>query len=337
MNIIQPFFQFRTNENAVVEEKPITPSLAASIIDQAAISIKEGKGTPLNGTRGLEIYTDKINNINFFAVRVDQQAQLNFNEVKKHIWSELKIHPDTEMVEIVGDSGLFSKAGTLAAKKFLDQFLTEKEYLVEYGYTGHGQNNDSRMDVNQCVSSWIDAKPARGAKSLANVISFTTPEVIRKFNCNVSSSCRNFFLVIGEDKFGFGSDIISSDTLPKKGICLEGGAQSFAQVMNMLEQNAEIHVLWNLRDPSLAKNFDADTGKIPTFSCGEFLYMLKQETNLNKEKVEEFVAKYFSTHVLNNKNKYDANDKAGLFSLGIQKLIDKEIWKKLDLVQFHQS
>lgn len=129
---------------------------------------------------------------------------------------------------------------------------------------------------------------------------------------------------------------------PSVGIALEGGPQSFAQMVNMLDQGVRIHALMGLRDD--------DNGRyqniFPFFSATGFLFHLQaavlanplidlREVNavideyLHDPHLEERLPSDPSKHLYANPARHDFATKLPLLDGALRVFREKEIWKKL--------
>lgn len=271
----------------------------------------------------------------FFTVAKDCQDKLYFAALRSYILHELDLPSQTSILQVIGDSAPYSLAGTEKARKYLSIKLSEKESLVCWGFTGQ-KRSDNRRDVNQLVNEWIDEDPSRGKKALANIVDFHTIEAIKNWKCSFTTNAQNFFLVYGEAQFG--DDIISSDTLTDRAICLEGGVQSFRQIVNFLSNNRPIEGLYGLRMKNNTANFNEETGTyIEYFSAVEFLTDIFTAIEGQSDVVaaiDKFLDKYMKERQLFDPRRPDGGTKTALFKAAWKIFTEQQLWKKADLCHF---
>lgn len=272
-----------------------------------------------------------------FAVHKSEQHQLDFSRVKSEIFKAMNLPPNESFLQVVGDSARFSLEGTEFARKFLEAKLSWKRPLL-WGYTGKGKKGDSTFGVNQLVNNWIDEDPSRAERTMANVVSHHTPIALEDWGCNIAASNTNFFLVYGDARFG--DDIVSSDTLCGAFVCIEGGIQSFSQLVNGLAKKKPVCGVFNIRGKNNPGCLIPETREYGTFfSAGEFFAMLK---DLKNQKGDDFSASdveaakesYFKTHLLFNHHNKDASTKQALFDAAWKKFMENEVWKNVHLCDF---
>jgi hypothetical protein len=158
---------------------------------------------------------------------------------------------DASIIQVVGDSATpFSKKGTLHAEAKLFEFFQNLEggFRLLWGLTGQ-RGPDGEKDANQIVNDWIDAEAeSRSRIAFANIVDVDTIRVLKNGSCMCpikSTSQRNFIALCGGATFG--DDIKVSDSLTYHLLVLEGGSQSFAQAINVLERGGKVYVIDGLR------------------------------------------------------------------------------------------
>lgn len=331
----------------VVSDRPVDNSTPAPVnavaacITAAATLFVQNRGTAIPGSRGLEFCA--VDGRNFFGAKKDQQRALDFKLIKAEILQRLGLPPNTTILQLVGDSSRYSAEATLHCKDFLDKTLDPKQHLVLWGFTGKGQKGSGMHDVNQLVNNWLEEDPSRFQSALANVVDFHSVMAITNPNwkCTIAEGNRNYYLVYPDAKFG--DDVHSSDYLTDAAICLEGGVQSFRQVVNFISRNICVKGLYNLRGPNNPDTFDPQSNTYLTFfSAAEFLTELAIEIkskcgSLDKADeafVTQFKEVYMKSHHLYNPHKQDAATKVPLFEAAWKQFIGEKLWCKLDLCQF---
>lgn len=279
----------------------------------------------------------KTNFGNFFGLKKELQLSLDFEKARPLILQNMGLPPDAKFLQVVGDSAKFSAAGTEAGRRFLEKHLADDSKAILWGFTGQGLSGDAALDVNQLVNDWVDADKARSSRTLANVVDFHTVKAIRDWKCSISTSNYNFFVVYGDAKFG--DDVISSDSLTDVAVCLEGGVQSFCQIVNFLDRKRKVVGIYNLRGSTNPAYFDPETKQYMVyFSAGEFLSLLKSEVDRKKEitsaDIEKFKDAYLKTHQLINLRRPDAETKQALFDAAWTLFQEKRLWQRLEICEF---
>jgi len=278
----------------------------------------------------------------FFGIHKDNQQKLNFMNFKIKLAQLEDLNPK-EMIQIVGDSGQFSKEGTIYVRKFLQKYL-ESSSIIEYGFTGY--KNTEELDINSFVSEYVDKHPERGNSVIANILGHTHL-ALTKWGCYGSPYVKNYVVVYNdspmseEPKYNengfkvsgyttFGDDVIASDYILQskdkdKLICVEGGAQSFRQVVNALNNDINIELVYNVRKPENNELFSTAlflkqindlfvTGKVPS-----------------REAIEEVYKKYTSElKSMWNTKKPDYKTKKEIFDFAINEFMNKRLYEKIN-------
>lgn len=267
-----------------------------------------------------------------FGVHVDEQSKLNFDDVRAVIAAEMGASPTTQFSQFVGDSNLYTNDGTRFGKKLVASTMASNDDIVLYGYTGKTleSDNESRRDVNQLLSDWVDAKDegkSRSARVLANIVDEHTNVAIEKWGCSISQNVRFFYLVYSNTptpSVKFGSDTISSDSITnRQTICLDGGIQSLRQSIFMLNRNVAINGVTGLRDLTSTEDdryFNQGSPNLPYLSAVEFLQhmknmMMQYQGELTEAAMVEIRDQYLKTHALFNEKKLDAGTKLPLWNI----------------------
>ncbi len=240
------------------------------------------------------------------------------------------------MVQIVGDSSPFSLDGTKFAEAFLLQEL-KSAAIIEYGYTGYDVNG--RLDVNGLVNKFIESNPEAGQKTLANIVDQSF-YAIKNWGVKGSPLVRNFLYVFKAilanivSGTRFGDDVLASDMilLPDLGdylVCLEGGVQSFLQVINSLERSVPVKILRNLREEN-RKGF---------FSAADFLWQMRDlPGNLSDLEIEKHISTYLnSIEAIWDVTRPDHESKKALFERAMKRFLDLKLFLKInDLIAFYE-
>ena len=318
-NISHPY-QGSNYSNVITEEISLVSSLFSNRL-----------GSIFPGTGGLELIR-KNQNV-YFGIHKDHQKFLNFARVRQHILQALGLHPETRIVQVVGDSGRFSLEGTAKASRFLQNHLREENLLI-WGFTGKGQKNEPK-ETNQLVSDWLEENPQRFKKALANIVDYHSPKAISEWNCTYPLTHQNFLLVYGNACFG--DDIMTSDYLTDEAYLIEGGIQTFSQFCNFAYRDLPITGIYHLRGENNPDCFDVFSHHhLEYFSASEFLDLLKQEMFLKKTMTTEEVEQ-FKDHYLNpfekpkrhlfNPSRPDASTKQALWDKSWGFFKQHQLWK----------
>lgn len=267
----------------------------------ANIDLMEKKGQRTDGTPFTQ---------SFFGVHQSNQEKANLSEFRKKLTERLLGTTDSgDLLQVVGSSKEFSPEGTAFVKQFLHPRL-EAASLIEYGYTGHKTKNaqgQDQFDVNTFVSDYVDSDPGRAKKVIANILGHTH-DAFSAWNAPGSRNIQNFvavyndYTIFQDPKYEkgkkvagyttFGDDIHMSDEImeAKMGdrlVCLEGGAQSFRQAVNVLKKDIPVDLVYNLRVQKDKK----------LFSAAEFLRRVqdsyKPGMEMTPKKIKDIYKKYF--------------------------------------------
>ncbi len=294
-------------------------------LEMAASSFERDLGTPLAGPVSL---IEKDGSL-FFGVDKEKQKEVDFSELMTKVKQSMGLSPDSSILQVVGDSTLFSPIGTQKGLQFLQEELFKGDYLVLRGYTGHGDSAKGLADVNELVNHWMEQDPSHAKRVLANVVIPHTLQAI-EWGCTTSSCCKNFFIV--HNSACFGDDIAASDGLTQKALCLEGGVQSFAQVVNFLSNGTSIKGIHGLRH-----NHHLTTGaplERPFFSAMEFLHGIQDIwVNTHDERaIFNYTSDYLATRDLFDPLRPEAATKPALFELAWNTFWDQRLFERLDLL-----
>jgi hypothetical protein len=247
------------------------------------------------------------NDLNFICVKKDCQG--NISHVIRKL---LKVDDDYKIIQVIGDCDLFSSNGTEYAYNFLKNCFKDK-IIVEWGLTGRINTKLKQLDTNCLTGELI-----RELKLpyIANIVDHTI-DAISMWKCQYLECAKQFVYVYDLEKTLFGSDIKVSDETCDMCIVLEGGAQSFAQVINCLSLDKNIVLLHGLRTDENRKYF----------SVAEFFYIIKQNNTMDIQKIYK---DYIDNKLLINFKKGDAKTKKSLYDYAWKFFMDESIWTKLD-------
>lgn len=331
---------------SILEPTGITSLSRSQILEcikAAATVFKANQTSPipsLTVTACKDLFTLAKKSHRFFGIHKKHQESLLLGDfrqnklfLKDYIFKHLELNRQTKILQVIGDSAVFSPAATKTAQEYLERFLNADESLVLWGYTGHVNKDTGAKDTNQLVNDWLDANSDRPKRTLANIVDFHTPQAIESWNSSILTSNRNFYMVYGDAKFG--DDIISSDLITDSAVVLEGGIQTFRQMMNLLLFDLQIHCIYNIRNKikPVVSSFQYEG----FFSATEFLDLLAQYIKtrtfqgfkIAEKDMEEFKNNYLRTHFLFDPKKPDASTKQNLFDAAWRLFIQERLWTKV--------
>lgn len=272
----------------------------------------------------------------FYGVHFKDQESVDFGQFNQKLLANMGCKGKT-IVQVVGDSNRFSAEGTSFGRKFVRQRLHD-DAVLEYGYTGY-KTGGQELDANSFLNEFVDENPEQAGRMLANVLGHTV-WAINKWGCYVSPHVHHFVVVYNdagiteEPKFNcegiktagfttFGDDVKMSDFVCNKLICLEGGAQSFLQTVNVLQQGNTVEIVYNLRKPDDTK----------MFSAARFLQQVDvacSDKVPSKKEVWDLFAHYASKlNSMFNETKPDYKTKKALFEKAISAFIDGGLYERV--------
>jgi hypothetical protein len=254
------------------------------------------------------LVSDDINDKKIFKVN----ANTDIDQLKHNILTNMNFKGN--IVQIVGDCVPYSISNTLYCMNFLKNNLDNFD-IIEYGMTGSKKEFDLSYDINHMTSQIIDEY---NMQSIANAVDYHTIVALRDWNCTYSRLNKCIVLYVNDGKALFGDDVIISDGLCDKLICIEGGIQSFLQIVNCLNQNKSVLGLFGVRRIT------------EYFSACEFLSLLNDK--MNEFEVINILNEYLKDKKLYDKNKGDAGTKQNLFNLAWNSFIQNKSWTKLHLM-----
>lgn len=335
----------------ISKKAPMTLSLLLSMTASLVMATPEigeiidcfaGKNTKyeikqfLRPVRLIEV-RDNEATYNFYGIHVNEQSIVDFNNFKRMLLEKMG-YAGKHVLQIVGDSGRFSPEGTAFGRKFVRERLPG-DFVIEYGFTGY-KTGGAELDANSFINEFVDEQPIQAPRVLANVLGHTV-WAITKWGCYVSPHVRNFVVVYNDagmsedpqfDTEGkktagfttFGDDVQMSDFSCDRLLCLEGGAQSFLQAVNVLQQEKTIEAVYNIRKPI--------DGKM--FSAARFLKQVDSafvaDAAPSKETVREIFTKYIATlNSMFNESKPDYKTKKALFERAITTFIDEGLFERV--------
>jgi hypothetical protein len=316
-------------------EKVLFSQLIQDVVDK----FRSEKSTRLVGTGGLS--SVKLNgDYLFFGVHKSEQRKLNFKSSRSRILEDLNLPNSTPIVQVIGDCTRFSVQGTAIAREFLKNRITP-DCLVFWGHAG--LKGGETADVNQIVNDWLEECPSRFKRAIANIVDFHSLKAITEWGCTFTPENKNFFLVYGNALYG--DDIISSDHLTDIGLALEGGVQTFRQIVDLLSREKVVYGIYGLRGNANPDFWDEKTGRyLSIFSAVEFLNILKCNLDLkNKNKVidlgllENFLRDYLRGRLLFDARNPAAKTKEALFYDAWRKFSLESLWYKLNNCLFVQA
>ncbi|MDP1723372.1 MAG: hypothetical protein Q8L85_01550 [Alphaproteobacteria bacterium] len=272
----------------------------------------------------------EVNGKNFYGIDQKNLNKTNYVQLKTDLINKMGLKT-RRMVQIVGSSNQFSVEGTQLAREFLKPYF-DGEHIIEYGYTGHINDDLSKLDINSFLNEYIEQNPNETHRVLANVVGHTFT-ALNLWGCKVSDKVSNFVVVYNdygmqEGFTKFGDDVIASDYIMSAEdddllVIVEGGPQSFRQAVNVLEKGVNVVALGNVREEKDRK----------FFSTAEFFDLVKtallKNLDLTGQDIKQILDSYLSNHEAWDPTRPDASTKEGLFYSTVADFINRGIYKKL--------
>ena len=265
----------------------------------------------------------------FYSIHQSEQSPDPdyYQTVRSELLSRMKMDPGTPIVEVVGDSSVYSLMGTAALKAFLARHIT-RETVMLYGDTGHATEEGSCC-VNAAATEHV-IENGMLDQTIGNLVGHHTPIALTKWGCSAPLLKHNI-LVYSDDETSeetgtcFGRDIITSDYLADRLLVAEGGVQTFAQICNMLLLGRPVYSIGGLREES------------HYFSATEFIEHIRKKYEATPEPTSELLdlwkGEYLESKVLFRK-KGDAGTKPALDKDAWALFKEKTLYKRLTLIQY---
>lgn len=294
---------------------------------------------------------------------------------KSRLLEVLALPKDTKIVQIIDDCpGTFDGEAQLWVKKELQKRVVGLETsddgkpLYLYGTTGKKANKAGipAMGTNTTFAQVLEL--LEGAESdiservVGNVVNGGTTMVIDKFGCIVSGLVKTLLHVWSEEGAKFGADTLLSDNLLGKGdtvICLEGGPQSFAQLLTLVANDCNIEVFDNLRGTTNPDCRTPDGEQAIFLSASSFVKHIQSCEISSKQTALQAVIDYvklpeaavkalaehsgieFSTltyptaaeRLYANVSNYDYDTKFGQIMPALENFLKLELWTKIQSSQ----
>ena len=266
------------------------PASISLKVKELTITLQKREGVFL--TQTLQLITDQKTEACFYGIHRDEQMVTNrdgqehfestekrYAEIKSHILQQMRLDPNTPIIQVVGDSAVFSSEGTREVMKFLQKNLPTHS-VIAYGYTGHSELDGTNC-VNAAVSAYIVEQKLIG-QTIGNLVGFHTPMALDSWGCS-GPKLNHYLLVYGKDESKretgtvFGDDITTSDFLSNQLIMLEGGIQSFRQACNFLLLQRPIVALAGLRGDRTRFAITEDGKQKDYFTATGFLQFMKDK------------------------------------------------------------
>ncbi len=265
----------------------------------------------------------------FYAIHErEQPSDPDYHQtIRAELLSRMKMDPRTLIVEVVGDSSVYSLSGTAIVKSFLDRHLT-RDVVMLYGYTGH-TTKEGASCINAAATEYV-VENGMLDQTIGNLVGYHTRVALTDWGC-FAPLLKHNILVYGDDETSeatgtlFGRDVITSDYLADKLIVAEGGVQTFRQICNMLLLGRPVYSIGGLREESYY------------FSATEFVEYLRRNCKKIPEPTSELLdmwkGEYLETKVLFRK-KGDAGTKPALDKEAWALFKEEKLYKRLDLIHF---
>lgn len=258
--------------------------------------------------------------------------------IRDTILTNTNMLSNTKIIQFVGDCDLYKEEYIVAIKNFVDRVLEKyNDIIIEWGFTGKESFKSNQYDINCIVGEIIDRE---NIPSIGSLVNYHSVKAIEEWGCSHARNCKLFTLVYSDKGALFGDDCDLTDMLCDILVVVDGGIQSFNQIVNCLIDDKQIHVLYGARDTEKERDYDVDTKTfIKYFNAGEFLSIFsdinESKQSLNKKNINQILSYYLEERELYDKRKGDANTKDKLFDHAWNKFVDNELWKKMNLVSIN--
>lgn len=294
------------------------------LMNEAVTRFLKNEGNPLTSNfQHLE-----IDGVHFYGVHKDQQLQSStaetralYQQLKSHILQNMGLQPDTQVIQVVGDSAKYTEEGTERGKEFLFKDLSSN-CLIEYGYTSH--DSPTRRCVNAIVGNIIEENNLQH-RAIGNLVNRHSKTALTEWGCT-GIPLKHYMIVYNEEGTVFGDDTISSDFFGDTLRVLEGGIQSFQQIVHALMLDQKVEAISNLRTFETAQ-FE---GKY-YFSATEFLKQLLHDKPTD---LQAWYDAYLDKHLIANPKRGDYATKKPLLDNAWKLFIENNLYEKLHLITF---
>jgi hypothetical protein len=127
----------------------VEPASISKKVRELTLSLQKREGKFLTET--VQLIVDHKTGACFYGIHRDEQMVTNrdgqeyfegtlkrYAEIKSHVLQQMRLQPNTPVLQVVGDSAAFSPTGTREALRFLQRHLSPQS-AIAYGYTGHSE------------------------------------------------------------------------------------------------------------------------------------------------------------------------------------------------------
>jgi len=308
--------------------------------------------------QNLQIIRMEVNDKNFYfyCIHQSQQQYAQVRQYRQAILSNMGLdNKNPPIIQVIGDSSDFNPAALGYLRQFLFTFLDKRPlHHVLYGITSQ------RYGTNGLINEWIALSPANLARTLGLGVSLHTLLALTDWH-NVAGEVSHLTMLYPDGKFGDDLDVSDNfvpqfDNAPgaSEGICLDGGVQSFLQLVNMLKLDILLWCLEKLRNPNNPA-YQVGEHLVAFFSAAEFFNTIKRERQLvlaqgrelTPEDVQAIKDRYLydpavhgefdfekhkHLHFLSNPLMPGYDLKLSALQKGFDELLRHELWKKSELI-----
>lgn len=236
----------------------------------------------IEGSRGMMHH--QVDRKNFFGVAHANLKEIDFAVAKPTILEKMGLPADTTFVSVLTDSYPFSPRGVEAAEVFLGKTLSPKEALLI----------DAR---DPTVHTYVEKHDLWG-RTLACLNGSSKRELFPYKNFYLVHQGKDPHISLEE------TDHYSGYKLASRGICFDGDALRFSQIVHWLNQNRpiNIHFYTGFRGVIDAAYDEATTTYYDLFSTTEFLSLIanaaKKRSSFSETDLEQLKNNYLKDHLL---------------------------------------
>lgn len=229
-----------------------------------------------------------------------------------------------KILQVVGDVALWDAEKIPKVEKWITDLLTlDVPHTILYGYTG--RRTESRHGVNELVSNLLDKNIINNVVGM--IVYPQSFDAYFNWKCTVPNTCKT--IICTGPNCNFGDDMEIGDSKTDELICVEGGIQSFAQIVNVMiahvsSQSSVIKSLYGCRTERGAT----------FFSATRFIGFIKSElTLLEEDQVREKIAQYLAQYEMYDAKREDASTKDQLWYDAMGLFYENKLWKYMHLCE----
>jgi hypothetical protein len=193
-----------------------------------------------------DILSDSGCTYNIFGISKNSQDPSRIGRLKDLVSDRIERY---RYIQVIGDSATpFDREESARVYQYISSILsTHIDHAVIWGVTGI---RDSRgcMDINGLVNAWIDENPTeRWPRCIGCLVDRGSMEAVHSGYGfpSAGSPTKNFIVVHGGAEFG--DDTPTTDMIADITVCVEGGIQSFCQLVGTLSRGGQVIVKHGFR------------------------------------------------------------------------------------------